>query len=150
MSVPARQVPLPASHPGAVPGPRPAAEPRPARRPGTERPSADERPSSVPARRTRARSGRRVHVGFLLFTGIVVTVLIVGVVALNAFLAQAAFQMRSAEDRLGQLRRDQLHLTDEAAHLSSPVLVAAWARQHDMVTPAAGDVHIVRVPGSGP
>jgi hypothetical protein len=137
MSLPARQMPLRAPGPGD-------AEPRPARPPAPER-----RRSQAPARRTAARSRRRVHVGFLVFTGIVVTVLIVGVVTLNAFLAQAAFQMRTAEGRLEGLRRDQLRLTDEAARLSSPVLVAAWARQHDMVTPAAGDVHILRVPGSG-
>lgn len=87
--------------------------------------------------------------GFLALTGVVVTMLIVGVVALNAFLAQAAFQMRSAEGRLEELRGDQLRLTDQAARLSSPVLVAAWARQHDMVTPAPGEIHILRVPGSG-
>jgi hypothetical protein len=140
MSLPARQAPLGAPYAEASPEPRPAAEPPPAPR---------RRPSSNPARRTRARSRRGVHVGFLIFTGIVVTVLIVGVVALNAFLAQAAFQMRSADGRLDELRRDQLHLTDEAARLSSPVLVAAWARQHDMVTPAPGEIYILRVPGSG-
>jgi hypothetical protein len=142
MSVPARQVPLHAPDPRAAPEPRPAPRRPPPPEPG---------PSSAPVRRprARARSRRRVHVGFLVFTGIVATVLIVGVVALNAFLAQAAFQMRSAEGRLTDLRRDQLRLTDEAARRSSPVMVAAWARQHDMVTPAAGDVHILRVPGSG-
>jgi hypothetical protein len=140
MSVPARQVPLHAPEPAAAPEPRPAP-----RRP----PAPGRRPSPAPVRRTRARSRPRVHVGFLVLTGIIATVLIVGVVALNAFLAQAAFQMRSAEGRLADLRHDQLRLTDEAARRSSPVMVAAWARQHDMVTPAAGEVHILRVPGSG-
>jgi hypothetical protein len=138
VSVPARQVTLRAPFPGVVPERRPVPERTPAPR---------DRPSSVP--RSRVRSRRRLHVGFLVFTGVVVTVLIVGVVALNAFLAQAAFQIRSAETRLEELRRDQLRLTDEAARQSSPVLVAAWARQHDMVTPAPGEVHILRVPGSG-
>lgn len=137
MSVPARQIPLRAPHPG-VPERRPIPE---------RRPSPQGRPSA-PAQRAR-RSRRRVHMGFLALTGVVATVLIVGVVALNAFLAQAAFQMRSAEGRLEELRRDQLRLTDQAARLSSPVLVAAWARQHGMVTPASGEIHILRVPGSG-
>jgi hypothetical protein len=140
MSVPARQVPLRAPYPRAAPEQRPAPE----RAPGTRG-----RPSPAPAPKVRARTRRRVHVGFLVFTGVIVTALIVGVVALNAFLAQAAFQIRSAEGRLQELRRDQLQLTDEAARQSSPVLVAAWARQHDMVTPAPGEVHILRVPGSG-
>jgi hypothetical protein len=140
VSVPARQVSLRAPYPGVVPQRRPAPE----RAPGTPR-----RQSSVTDPRVRVRTRRRVHVGFLVFTGVVVTALIVGVVALNAFLAQAAFQIRSEEGRLEGLRRDQLQLTDEAARQSSPVLVAAWARQHDMVTPAPGEVHILRVPGSG-
>jgi hypothetical protein len=76
-------------------------------------------------------------------------VLIVGVVTLNALLAQAAFQMRTAQDRIATLHRDAETLTDEAARLSSPVVVATWARRHDMVTPAPGEVHILRVPGSG-
>ncbi len=89
-----------------------------------------------------------MHVGFLAFAGFIVTVLIVGVVTLNAFLAQAAFQIRSTEVHLDQLGRDQLRLTDVAARLSSPVQVASWARRHQMVTPAAGEIHILRVPGS--
>jgi hypothetical protein len=80
---------------------------------------------------------------------VVVTVLIVGVVTLNALLAQAAFQMRAEQDRVQTLQRETVRLTDEAARLSSPGVVATWARQHDMVTPAPGEVHILRVPGSG-
>jgi hypothetical protein len=90
-----------------------------------------------------------VHLGFLAFAGVVVTVLVVGVVALNALVAQTAFHMRAAEDTLSDLRRTGVQLTDDAARLSSPVVVAAWARHHQMVTPAAGEVHILRVPGSG-
>jgi hypothetical protein len=88
-------------------------------------------------------------VGFLTFGGFVITVLIVGVVALSALLAQAAFHMREAEARVTDLRRAGVHLTEEAARLSSPVVVAAWARRHRMVSPAPGEAHILRVPGSG-
>jgi hypothetical protein len=80
---------------------------------------------------------------------VVVTVLIVGVVTLNALLAQAAFQMQASQDRVQTLQRETVRLTDEAARRSSPVVVATWARRHDMVTPAPGEVHILRVPGSG-
>jgi hypothetical protein len=89
-----------------------------------------------------------VHLGFLAFASVVVTVLVVGVVTLNALVAQTAFHMRAAEDTLSDLRRTGVQLTDEVARLSSPVVVAAWARHHRMVTPAAGEVHILRVPGS--
>jgi hypothetical protein len=50
---------------------------------------------------------------------------------------------------LATLHRDRVTLTDEAARMSSPVVVATWARRHGMVTPAPGEVHILRVPGSG-
>ena len=80
---------------------------------------------------------------------LVVTVLIVGVVTLNALLAQTAFQMQAEQDRVETLQRDGVLLTEQAARLSSPVVVATWARRHDMVTPAPGEVHILRVPGSG-
>ena len=80
---------------------------------------------------------------------LVVTVLIVGVVTLNALLAQTAFQMQAEQDRVETLQRDAVLLTEQAARLSSPGVVATWARRHDMVTPAPGEVHILRVPGSG-
>ena len=129
MSVPARHVPVPEVRPV----PRPAAPPR--------TPTA----RRAPAPRQRPR---RVHAGFLILCGVVVSALIVGVVALNALLAQAAFATRATQTRLDDLRREQIQLTDEAARRSSPVLVATWARRHDMVIPAAGDVHILRVLGS--
>ena len=132
MSVPARKVSIPpAAHPDHAPR-----SPR--------LPHAPE--GATPLDRIRSR--RRPHPGFSAFAGIVVTAVIVGVVALNALLAQTAFQMRTAQARLDDLRREQIGLTDEAARLSSPVLVARWARRHEMVTPAPGAVHILRVPGT--
>ena len=90
-----------------------------------------------------------MHLGFLAFGGLVLTALVVGVVTLNALLAQAAFQMQEAEARVADLRRTGVQLTEEAARLSSPVLVATWARRHGMTSPDPGEVHILRVPGSG-
>lgn len=133
MSVPARHV--------AVPAP----EIRPEPRPSVPRRTAPE-PRRAPASR---RPRRRVHAGFLILSGLVVSALIVGVVTLNALLAQAAFATRATQTRLDVLQREQIRLTDQAARRSSPVLVAAWARRHDMVIPAAGEVHVLRVPGSG-
>lgn len=138
MSLPARRMPEPAGQ--VAPRRAPARAPTPTRRPA---PLPD--PQIVP----RARRRHRVHLGFLAFTGVVVTLLVVGVVALNALVAQTAFHMREAEGRLADLHRIGVQLTDDAARLSSPGVVAAWARHHDMVTPAAGEVHILRVPGSG-
>jgi len=85
-----------------------------------------------------------------VFAGVVVTLLVVGIVAVNALLAQTAFHMREAEARDADLRRATVQLTEEAARLSSPAVVATWARRHGMVTPPAGSVHVLQVPGSGP
>jgi hypothetical protein len=79
---------------------------------------------------------------------VLVTALVVGVVTLNAYLAQSAFQMRETEGHLAELRRVNVQLTEEAARLSSPGEVAAWARRQRMVTPDVGEVHILRVPRS--
>jgi hypothetical protein len=85
----------------------------------------------------------------MVFSGAVIAVLVVGVVTLNALLAQTAFHLREEQSRLDDLHERQIMLTDQVAHLSAPGTVAKWARQHDMVMPAAGDVHILPVPGSG-
>jgi hypothetical protein len=141
VSVPARQA--------AVPAP----ELRPAERRAGPRPSVARAPAPARAPRRdpgpRRRPRRRVHAGYLVFTGVVVSALIVGVVALNALLAQAAFGTRAAQARLDVLRSEQVRLIDEAARSSSPVVVATWARRHGMVTPRPGEVHVLRVPGTG-
>ena len=136
MSVPARQVAVPA--PELQPVPRPVA-PRPVA------PAHAPRRSHAPGRHPR----RGVHARYLVFTGVVVSALIVGVVALNALLAQAAFGTRAAQARLDVLRSEQVRLIEEAARSSSPVVVATWARRHGMVTPGPGEVHVLRVPGTG-
>ena len=131
MSVPARRIDTPA--------PRRA----PARRaPGRSAPS---RTPAAAARPTRAK--RKVHTGFALFSAFVVITLVVGVVALNAFLAQTSFQATAMQTQLASLSDRYRSLTDEAARLSSPSRVASWAEQHHMVVPE--EVHILRVAGTG-
>ena len=138
MSQPARALPE------LAPAPRRTA-PAPRRTtPAPRRTTPAPRPASRSVRRR-----RRLHPAFLVFAGVIVTVLVVGVVALNALLAQTAFHMREAEARVADLQRANVRLTDEAARLSSPVEVATWARRHGMVTPTAGSVHVLQVPGSG-
>jgi cell division protein FtsB len=82
-------------------------------------------------------------------SGAVIAVLVVGIVTLTALLAQTAFHLQEVQGRLDGLDQRQVMLTDQVAHLSSPGAVAKWARQHDMVMPAAGDVHILPVAGTG-
>jgi cell division protein FtsL len=85
--------------------------------------------------------------GFALFSAFVVIALVVGVVALNAFLAQTSFQAAALQTQLSTLSDRYRALTDEAARLSSPSRVASWAGQHHMVVPE--EVHILRVAGTG-
>ena len=118
MSVPARRAAEP-----ALPGPQRRArpsDPRPAALPTAAKPPrATVEPSPAPSARLR----------FASFMCLVVTVLIVGVVTLNALLAQTAFQMQAEQDRVATLQRDAVLPTEQAARLSSPVVVATWARR---------------------
>ena len=138
MSLPARQMPAPS------PRPTPARAPAPTRAPAPSRAPA---PGRAPTPRVRRRP--RVHMGFIALSGVLITALVVGLVALNAVLAQTAFHMNAAQEHLSDLRRANVRLTEEAARLSSPEVVATWARRHRMVTPAVGEVHVLHVPGSG-
>jgi cell division protein FtsL len=77
----------------------------------------------------------------------VVSSLVVGVVALSAELVQAQYATRAEQQKSAALEVSQGALIDEAAQLSSPDRVAAWAHRHGMVTPA--NVVILRIPGTG-
>lgn len=136
MSVPARTLPSPAPAPRPARGPQPRVEPSP-------RP----RPSTAPKTRTRARARRWHHPAFFLFAGIVVSVLVMGVVALNAMLVQTTYRMQTVRQQELDLSQQQVQLTDEAASLSSPENVARWARLHGLTMPQPGDTIILPVRG---
>jgi hypothetical protein len=80
-----------------------------------------------------------------LFSASVVIAMIVGVVALNAMLAQTAFAIHAARSDLSALTERHEVLVKQLATASAPDRLAGWARSQGMVTPAR--VEIVSVPG---
>ncbi len=95
------------------------------------------------AERKSARRTRH-HVGFVVLASILVGSMVLGLVATNALLAQSSFRMQDLSQRIDELSGRYLQLTREAAHLSAPGRIAAWARRHGMRLP--DDIHILRVP----
>lgn len=115
--------------------------PSPARRPT---PSTKERPAA--ARRLPAKRPG-LHHTFLLFASVVIVLLVVGVVALNALFAQTAFAVHSMQTHVSALNEQHDVLATDAARLSSPSRIAAWAERYQMVLP--DNVVILRVPHFG-
>jgi cell division protein FtsL len=138
MSVPARSL-----RSSAAPAPQPSTAPQPRRQP-SPRTSAP-RPRSTTAPKARARHWR--HPAFFLFAGVVVSVLVMGLVALNAMLVQTTYGMQTVRTQVADLAEEQVQLSDQVASLSSPETVALWARQHDLAMPQPGDTIILAVPG---
>lgn len=135
MSVPARKVPP------STPGRKPASHPAPARRRLPERGPAP-RPTG---RHPHAR--RAAPVGFLLLATALAVVAILGLVSLNAFLAQNQFRIERLSNRIETLAERNGELQREAAHLSAPGRVATWARRNGMRLP--DDPHILHVGAAG-
>jgi cell division protein FtsL len=143
MSAPARTLP-------SLPAPAPArGRPQKGDETRNRRPR---RPARTPNRGKRGKTPtaarrKRHHLGFVLFASLLVGLMVVGLVALNAFLAQSSFRIQDLEDRIGGLSERQLLLEKRAAHLSAPGRIAEWARQHGMRLPDDGDIHILHVRG---
>ncbi len=145
MSEPARQLQRPS--PGWAP-PRPPRPPRvePRTRP---RPSLVRRPAATPgaSRRSTLVARRSGTVGFLILSTVVVGSMVLGVVALNALLAQSSFRVDDLEQRMAALSQEHLELVHEQATLSAPGRIAAWARRHGMRLP--DDIRFLHVPPAG-
>jgi hypothetical protein len=82
---------------------------------------------------------------FWLFSASVVIAMVVGVVALNAMLAQTAFAMHAARTDLAELTERHEVLVKQLATSSAPDRLTDWARTQGMVTPTR--VEILPVPG---
>jgi len=74
----------------------------------------------------------------------VTVALVVGVVALNALLAQTAFAVHGMQSRVSSLQEQRDVLATQAAELSSPSRIAKWASRYHMVLPTT--VVILHVP----
>jgi hypothetical protein len=88
------------------------------------------------------------HSAFWVFTAVVMTALVVGLVSVNAMRVDAAYRSRSLAAQVGSLRDEQRTLVNDVARLSAPSRIGRWARAEGLVHPAAGDVVILQVPGS--
>jgi len=139
VSQPARALPA-RSIPASVPASAPARRPRPAPpRAPTRRPVAP-RPSTGVNRTRRSRSG------FLIFSSVLMGSMVLGLVALNALLAQSSFRVDDLEQRVGVLTQANLELTRQQAALSAPGRIAAWARSHGMRLP--DEIRFLHVPAA--
>ena len=107
--------------------------------------AARPRPASPPQPRVRARRG--FHLTFWIFSAVVISAIVVGIVALNAMVVNTTYRIESGQQTLGDLQTQQKSLSTEVARLSSPSRIAEWAAAQRMVTPA--DVVILRVAGVG-
>ncbi len=100
----------------------------------------------------KAAKRRRHHLGFVLFAAVLVGLLVLGLVTLNAFVAQSSFRIDRLQARVDEQAERYLALERQAAHLSAPGRIAAWAGRHAMHTPDEVSVlHVSgpRAPGAG-
>jgi cell division protein FtsL len=88
---------------------------------------------------------KRHHLGFVLFAAVVVGLLVLGLVTLNAFVAQSSFRIDHLHARVDEQSQRYLSLERQAAHLSAPGRIAAWAGRHAMRTP--DEISVLHVPG---
>jgi len=72
--------------------------------------------------------------------------MVLGLVALNALLAQSSFRVDDLEQRVGVLTQANLELTRQQAALSAPGRIAAWARSHGMRLP--DEIRFLHVPAA--
>jgi hypothetical protein len=137
MSLPARE-----AERWATPAPQPIRRAvAPARAPATRPPIPN-----PPHPHRRARRGH--HPAFWVFTAVVLSAMVVGLVSLNAMRVDAAYRTRSVAERVRLLTDERRTLVNDVARLSSPSRIGTWAHGQGLVSPAAGDVVILQVPGT--
>jgi cell division protein FtsL len=104
----------------------------------------------VPAARraARRRAARGSHAGsrvaFVVLFSAVVGLMVLGLVSLNALLAQASFRIDDLSNRMHRLEGDHLELVSEQARLSAPGRIADWARRNGMRLP--DDIRLLHAP----
>ena len=134
MSVPARSAPAPVGSPKPSPAPK-----SPATGTRTSGAKTRQKPRQKPRR-------RKHHLGFVVLSSILVGSIVLGLVSLNALLAQTSFRLDDVSNRIDSLSQEYLRLTREQAELSAPGRIAAWASRHGMRLP--DDIHLLHVPTS--
>jgi cell division protein FtsL len=86
-------------------------------------------------------------VGFAAVSVAIAAALVVGLVTLNAMVAQSSFRVDDLRARVDDLSRHYALLERQAARLSAPERIAAWAERHGMRLAPEGDLHILKVRG---
>jgi cell division protein FtsL len=147
VSLPARAVPRSAPRgarrTAAPPSPRGGAPER--RRRTASRPDASPAGQRAESPTGLAPPRRRHHVGFVIFACCVVGLMVVGLVGVNALLAQSSFRVHRLELIIQRRSDRNREMTEQAARLSAPQRIAEWARRHGMRLPRAGQLHVLRV-----
>ncbi len=133
MSLPARELgwdPDPREEPGRAGAPE-----RAQRAEGAKRPPRRPAPPATTGPRTARARRRKHHVGFVVLATLVIGPMVLGIVSLNALLAQMSFRIDVAERRVEQLAQEHLDLVRQQATLSAPGRIADWARRNGMRLP---------------
>ncbi|HZD78931.1 MAG TPA: hypothetical protein VE646_02665 [Actinomycetota bacterium] len=86
--------------------------------------------------------------GFLVLCAVVLGPFLLGLVTLNALLAQSSFRVDDLHQRIEALTQEHLELTRRHASLSAPGRIAAWARRSGMRLP--DDIRSLHVASAGP
>ncbi|MFL5737203.1 MAG: hypothetical protein ACJ76P_07675 [Actinomycetota bacterium] len=142
MSAPARKL---------QPSPRPKRPPQPKQPSKPERRApASTRPTNTPRKPAQRRRARRLRLRFAVVIAAVVVPLIVGLVSLNAVLAQTSFTVDSLTTRVSTLQQKGEELRKDVAVRSAPGRVYRWALKQHMITPDPHDVHVLHPPAHGP
>lgn len=123
-------------------GHAPAPAPRRAPTHRTLPPGSRRTPPAAPTPRRRASRALSPMVPFTVILGL----LLFGVVATEALLANRAMRIESARAEVAALRTERDELLERQALLSSPERIATWAAQHGMVF--ATDVRVIVATGS--
>jgi cell division protein FtsL len=74
--------------------------------------------------------------------------MVLGLVSLNALLAQRSFRIDDLRQRIDALSEENVELLREQAALSAPGRIATWASRHGMRLP--DDIRFLHVPSSAP
>ena len=135
--------------------PAPARKPAPQRRPtpGPKRTGVSR--SGAPnglASGARRRSAPRQHKGtiaFVVVMAVIVTAMVLGLVALQALLAQESFRIDDLQSRVTYLTQLHQEAGLAVARLSSPSRIATEARDVGMGLPADG-IQVLHVPTGPP
>src|ERR671910_665181 len=106
-------------------------------------------PPSVSPPYPHRRARRGPHVRFWIASLVAVSSLTVGLVSVNAMRVDAAYDAHVVREHLAVMSSEHETLVNDVAHLSSPPRIGRWARANGLVHPAASDVVILQVAGTG-